>query len=93
MSVLLWRESRDQGSLDLLTSCCQQQNLEVKEHDQLPDNLAVGPLLKSEPAILMIPAIKRDCLGVKLAVVVLGVVDASWTVTDLDAELLIFSLL
>jgi CheY-like chemotaxis protein len=67
MSVLLWRESRDQGSLDLLTSCCQQQNLEVKEHDQLPDNLAVGPLLKSEPAILMIPAIKRDCLGVKLA--------------------------
>ncbi len=66
-SVLLWRGDQECDSLDLLARCCQQQNLEVKEQDKVPDDLAVGPLLQSEPAILMIPAIKSDCLGVKLA--------------------------
>ncbi len=49
-SVLLWRGDQECDSLDLLTSCCQQQNLEVKEHDRLPDaNCPRSLIAVSEP--------------------------------------------
>jgi PleD family two-component response regulator len=61
---------RDEGNtciLEPLIKRCRQEQFEVEECNQPPDHETLKSLLPSTPAVLFVPAVEEDCLGVKLA--------------------------
>ena len=67
VSVLLFREASESCNPKTLIEVCQGQDWVVQDLGLVPDSLALKDSLLREPVILFLPAIERDCLGVKLA--------------------------
>jgi len=66
MSVLLMREASESSSAEALIEICRGQDWAVEDLGPVPENGALDSVVPQEPAVLLLPAIERDCLGVKL---------------------------
>ena len=67
MSVLLLREASESRSAESLIEVCREQHWVVEDLGVFSEKMTLDALLPPEPAVLFLPAIERDCLGVKLA--------------------------
>ncbi len=67
MSVLLMREASESSSAEALIEICRGQDWAVEDLGPVPEKGALDSVVPQEPAVLLLPAIERDCLGVKLA--------------------------
>ena len=65
--ALFLRTEDDFCNLEPLIKYCRQEQFEVEDCGQTPDHESLKSLLPSTPAVLFMPAIEEDCLGVKLA--------------------------
>ena len=54
-------------NLEPLIQCCRGEQFEIEDRGQVPDHEAIKAILPETPAVLFVPAIEDDCLGVKLA--------------------------
>lgn len=65
--ALFLRTEDDFCNLEPLIERCRQEQFEVEDCGQIPDYESLKSFLPSTPAVLFVPAIEEDCLGIKLA--------------------------
>ncbi len=72
MSVLFMRDPSKSCNAEALIDICRAQDCVVEDLGPVPekvtlDTMLPDTMLPQEPVVLLLPAIQRDCLGVKLA--------------------------
>ncbi len=65
--ALFLRDEDNTCKLGPLIKRCRQEQYEIEECNQPQDHETLKSLLPSTPAVLFVPAVEEDCLGVKLA--------------------------
>ncbi len=65
--AIFFRMQNTGCDLEPLMESCRTEQFEVEDRGPVPDHEAIKAMLPDTPCVIFVPAIKEDCIGIKLA--------------------------